>query len=403
MIFNSNTTRLSAYDIAMAEGYDCSYGAALALVESAETDYNMFRAMLTVDAHELRIQNESTSYVAESQMMTLTEASISGIWETIKNIFKKLAEKIKAIMHTFVAKITSLWSKDVDMLKKYENEVKAKKGVDDIEVKWVTYKDYTKLLSLVTWFDKRDVSNWAEDKNEREKVFLKCDPSKFKEETNSTYTNNGSDAKPSEVKLSTVGGISGVCDYLRAYQGNLKGLVKRTDKMSNDAATTANSYKKRAQDVKKITKMDAADEYDKTNAENAKKEYDLAIAYQDATMKVINWVLSADKNEYKQNKAAFMKAISFTAKKDESYLIAVGEAAEQEVDDVIDATISKEDFDDINKATLNVQDSDVSDDPDKLTYGPDKYTDDLYGTTVGTVDTEINSKEESAFFGRLFY
>ena len=78
MIFNSNTTSLGTDHYAMAEGYDCSYGCALALVESARNEYKMFRAMLDIDARELQIQRESGGYVAESQVMILTESAISG-------------------------------------------------------------------------------------------------------------------------------------------------------------------------------------------------------------------------------------------------------------------------------------------------------------------------------------
>ena len=42
MIFNSNTTSLGTDHYAMAEGYDCSYGCALALIESARNEYKMF-------------------------------------------------------------------------------------------------------------------------------------------------------------------------------------------------------------------------------------------------------------------------------------------------------------------------------------------------------------------------
>ena len=57
MIFNNNTTALgSSLDIPMAEGYDCSYGCAKALLDTAENDYAMFREMLNVEARDLQLQ-----------------------------------------------------------------------------------------------------------------------------------------------------------------------------------------------------------------------------------------------------------------------------------------------------------------------------------------------------------
>ena len=62
---------------------------------------------------------------------------------------------------------------------------------------------------------------------------------------------------------------------------------------------------------------------------------------------------------------------------------------------------------DFNAATLNVKDADVSDDPDKLTYGPDCYTDhpEVWNGKDGSVDTTVGGGkvEESAFFGELLW
>ena len=324
-----------------------------------------------------------------------------------KGFFKKIAEKIKAIVHTFIAKISGVFMDDKKLLTKYKSEV-IDKNLDDLEVKWVTYTDPTAALSKI---EEPDVegAKWVEDKDDRVKIFLGYDPKKFTEEMNKAYTGSA-EAKPKEVKLSSVGGISAVCSYLEGYQKNLKALTKRTDDIINMANAASAMAKKMQQDAEKYVKMDSEDKDEQENLKTARHSYDMAQAFNEAVMKTTNWVLNADKTEYKQNKAAFMKAISYKSSKkgntistEEAYLAAVAEAAEQEVDDAIDNALSKECFDDINKASLNIKDTDVSDDPDKLTYGPDQYTDNLYGTTSGTVDTEINSKEESAFFGRLFY
>ena len=63
-----------------------------------------------------------------------------------------------------------------------------------------------------------------------------------------------------------------------------------------------------------------------------------------------------------------------------------------------------EELSDLSSAPTTVKDADVKDDPDALTYGPDCYTDNApMDDKDGTIDTEINSKEESAFFGAMFY
>jgi hypothetical protein len=133
----------------------------------------------------------------------------------------------------------------------------------------------------------------------------------------------------------------------------------------------------------------------------------MAQAYQTAMLAAMQNSTTIATIEYKQNKAAFMKAVAANEKKLEEsavYAQAVAEAAEQEVEDVIGSALSDEEISQICSASDNVKDGDVSDDPDKLTYGPDCYTaNPTYTPVAGTVDTDIDSKSESAFFGKLFY
>lgn len=102
MIFNSNTTALGATNIPMAEGYDCSYGASLALVEAARNDFAMFKALVTADYKEMSICKESTGVVMEGELSALHEAVGGGIFKKIAELFKKLAAKVKAIFHSFM-------------------------------------------------------------------------------------------------------------------------------------------------------------------------------------------------------------------------------------------------------------------------------------------------------------
>ena len=110
MIFNTDTTTLSS-NVAMAEGYDCSTGTALALIDSARNDRAMFEAMLGIEAKACQL--ESAGYTNESgEMLALQEAAAGGILKKIADLFKKLAEKIKTIFHNFFSKINSLFLSD---------------------------------------------------------------------------------------------------------------------------------------------------------------------------------------------------------------------------------------------------------------------------------------------------
>ena len=460
MIFNSNTTSLGTDHYAMAEGYDCSYGCALALVESARNEYKMFRAMLDIDARELQIQRESSGYVAESQIMVLTESTVSGIWNKIKELFKKLAEKLKAIFHTFMSKINGLYMKDKELVKKYSKELYRKSNIGNLEVKWINYTDKFRENALVlrnqftinegstyagTFGDdskrdsnQRDYSGqkavfkgWDSDQDKRHEHYCPegVDYDTFDSDMDDKYADGG-DVDTLELKDTKIGGIRAIIQFMENRSTELKTLKKTTDnlikyidKIVKEADKQANEKAKAYKDTKPImhkkgeTKNDstqyAEDTEDKSNVTAAQGDsvfanqaHEMAVAYQNVLTKAVNWVLTADKKDYAQHKAAFMKAVAANNDKlsESTYLDAVAEAAEQEVEDVISSALSKEELSKINNASLNVMDSDVSDDPSKLTYGPDYYTDNQsYVRTSGSVDTDINSKSESAYFSGLFY
>lgn len=401
MIFNSNTTSLGS-SIPMAEGYDCSCGVAQALIESARNDYQMFRAMLDIDARELQIQRESSGVMRESQMNVLTEAALSGIWQKIKELFSKLVAKIKAIAHTFMSKINSLVMSDKQMVKKYEKELYRKSNLDNMEIKNYTEYDNGIGNMRVFKFDTRAaIENHKTDADERHNYYTLDGVSydSFDDDMDSKFLTR--DKETGTLKEFGIT-IRDVCSYLADTKmiREFNTYVKEQTRNAEDVVKEAD---KKAKDT---SKEYTNDESKKIEMENANKAYDMAVAFQDVVLKTMAYYQNAAKVTRKVYKGIFMKAIAANDKKLEEsvYLDAVAEAAEQEVDDVIDSALSKEELSKINNASLNVMDADVSDDADKLTYGPNKYTDDIVSVrTTGTIDTEINSKEESAFFGKLFY
>ena len=148
MIFDMNIDTPSS--IPMAEGYDGSIGCAKALIESAQNDYAMFRAMLESDARE--IQAMKSGYVNEAEVYAIREAAASGIWNKIKELFKKLIAKIKSIFANFLAKFRSLYMKDKDLVKKYGQQVMRKSNLGNMSIKWRKTKggNGAKALDFIT-------------------------------------------------------------------------------------------------------------------------------------------------------------------------------------------------------------------------------------------------------------
>lgn len=398
MIFSNNSTALGAGSIPMAEGYDCSFGPALALVEGARNDYAMFRAMLNVESRELQIRNESAGYVTEGEIAALQEATGSGIWTKIKELFSKLVAKIKAIFHNFMAKLNSLTKSDKEMVKKYEKEILRKTNIGNLEVKWRKVKtspiEYIS-TDEVKGFEslEKEAANWKEEADERFKFYAGVEPSEFEQENMDTYFDDEETLQVKEIN----GGIRGVCSYLSAFDKKMSNVTKFVNKITSKLTKLVNEANKAA-DQK--AKDKASDDEIKT----ANHVYDMAVAYQDVTLKDCSVTMDAIKIEYKQNKAAFMKAIAANDKKlEESAVLlnAIAEEAEQEVEDVISGSIDDVDLTNTNNASTNVLDPGVSSDPDELVYADDP--DYAEADTAGTVDTNVNSREESAFFGKMLY
>jgi hypothetical protein len=401
MIFNNNTTVLGPSTIPMAEGYDCSYGTALALIESAKNDRVMFEAMLNIEAQELNIRNSSNGYVAEGQIQALAEASLSGIWNKIKELLKKFIAKIKAIIHNFVAKIQSLFMKDKEFVKKYSNEVRRKDGIENLEVKWRKVKKSPLTETIETVSDNpdfgKDSGKWDEDREKRISKYL--DGKDFDDYEEYLMGVFFEDDEPNTYQIKEIGGITNITTYLEGYGKKAQEQEKAANKFSSKIESYVNKFNKMANEKvtkeKELNDSESADDTTKTHATAlvtvANHAYDMALAYQEAHLKKNQIILDAIKIEYKQNKAAFVKAVSANPDKlKESAILldAIAEAAEDEVEDVIDGAINAVDtFEDSCDSTENVKDADVKNDADD----------------VEGYESELVAENEAAFFAAMIY
>lgn len=402
MIFNQNTTTLGS-SIAMAEGYDGALGCARALIESAENDRAMFMAMLASDAREVVGMREGT--LNEAAVTALNEAAVSGIWKKIKEIFAALVAKVKSIAHNFLAKFRSLYMKDKDLVKKYGTEVNRKTNIGNLQIKWRRVKKDNPgewLSDAPTSLN--DLGNVTADNDEgRWKALTPANAENASEYREWLDTERWEDDAAETVKLSEVTTITKIIAYLEG--------ASKAEKQFNDGINKATKlFEKNVKEADKAAN-DAAKNGSDAEINKADAVYKAAMVEQSAFLVTVAEATDFIKKYHAQNKAAFMKAVAANNKKLEEnavYLDAVAEAAEQEVEDVITGAFADEDISKVNSASLNVKDADVSDDPDKLTYGPDSYTDDYKKTPVdGEIDSTVvgkcDGKCESSIFSDLLY
>ena len=399
MIFNTDTTTLSS-NVAMAEGYDCSTGTALALIDSARNDRAMFEAMLGIEAKACQL--ESAGYTNESgEMLALQEAAAGGILKKIADLFKKLAEKIKTIFHNFFSKINSLFLSDKQMVKKYEKEILRKTNLSKLQIKWRKLKKDIPVINENVQ-DKYESAEWAEDAEDRENNMYKALGYGFVDIDNvhdSYIEEYLEDEEKDEMSTFNITARTILADLkdnmpkkITKAKNTCDKLILNIDKKAKELNKKANSYASTKTDPYKQDEMD-----------NLNKKYTMAVVYQDCQMKINAAYIDVLKIQYKQTKAAFMKCISANDKKLEESAVwadAIAEAAEDEVTDVLQNAISKEEISDINNASSAVKDSDVSDDPNELVYSDDPDTTKV--PTAGTKDANIGTKE-AAFFGQMLY
>lgn len=165
-IFTGNVTSSSVDLYAPAEheitteGVNINfYEASVMAIAESEVFYN--RAMKEIGIAE-------ACYLAENGREMIYEAvDIKAVGEKLKNFFKKLIDKVRAIFHAFVAKISSWGSDDTKFLQKYEKEFSRKWNdvKDDFE-----FKGYKFSINLDTAKDKlsfntADLANYLDGKD----------------------------------------------------------------------------------------------------------------------------------------------------------------------------------------------------------------------------------------------
>lgn len=418
MIFDNNSTTLGSIDIPVVEGYDCSTGAARALIESARNDYAMFNAMLKVDFREAHIERSGAdNYVTEGEITSLTEATASGIWQKIKDLFKSLIAKIKSIFTNFIARISSLFMKDATLVKKYKKQLSEKYAdLGKMEIKYAKSNGKTPLeydIKTVATLDTLPGEGKDKDKD-MDSYFNSVDgvsgvegKTEFAEKFHGVFFEDTETMKLSESGTD----ISSIMSYLEGYNKALTALkndVKKfeavTKKLVNDAdkqaVKTAGKIGEKDSDGKEVTADDAT---------NASATYSKALAYQEATTWVHKCLLNEIAFDHKQKKAVFMKAVTINPKKlkeSADYAEVMAEAAAQEVEDVINSALSAEQITkNINIASKNVLDDGVSNDYFANEYDKcSAYSDDPDdGHVDGSVKTCYDSKHESYNFGSLLY
>ena len=131
-----HTDLYSPYDYTIYdEGVDINYTTlGYEIVAESQQEWNTLMKQVAL--------NELAVYSSNGCREVLYEAvDFSALFTRIKNFFKKLADKVKAIFHSFMAKLSSILSRDSTFAKKYGDDFirKVQNIRDDFEFKGYTF------------------------------------------------------------------------------------------------------------------------------------------------------------------------------------------------------------------------------------------------------------------------
>lgn len=138
-VYSSNRTQLGMYnsdEIVANENYYGVVGACQMMLEGFQNDQAIFESVLAADFMEaVAVQEGAVEY------SVVNEASVSGFIDKLKELVKKIWEKIKGLFQTFMTKINNVVIRDnKKFVDKYKKEVLSK-NLSKMKYKWAEPKE----------------------------------------------------------------------------------------------------------------------------------------------------------------------------------------------------------------------------------------------------------------------
>lgn len=349
-------------EVPVAKNFNGAYGLAEAMLESAKSEMAMFEAMLKVDAMEIKL-NEQITTLKEAEAIggstplaiedkqaakeELQKGTAAKVIEAIKKAIDWLIGKLKAAATAIYKKFTELIDRDGKMIKKHASALMHNADVvNKVEIKWA--KVNKSVFSSNAIMSKEDfsysgaVSQYKEDASARKEYYGLVEPK--------TYI----DDEATDTTIGAAGGIQMMLHYVANGKKEIANFVKKIDELSKKLKAEAKSIK--------------ADK--KTHPEEGAKVYKMFNSYKEVVLKNMRTAQGCMVKEYKQARAAVVKAIGSVAKTEATILAYMVEEAEYEVDDIFDTQIEKDpaDVETVSAAPADILDTDVSNDPAAIEY-----------------------------------
>ena len=322
---------------------------ACAIYESTLSDMAMFNAMMKVDAYDIKLNEAEANGTVDAEKAKESKAALAkgaakNIFDKIASAFEWLAGKIADAFHSFKGKILTLFKDDTKLIAKYEKPLLAQaSNLNDIKIKWYKQSNNTYGSVLMdqrvrryfgAFTDADALRKYSDSASERRSCYPTAKESDY-------FTSE----KPEDTTIGTVGGISAIIDFLKKTgRKDIEDHQKLINEMTASLRKTAGEYKNRKKEY---------------GTEEAAKLYKMYQAYKDSNLKSLQVVQSCLIKVYKQNKAAFTKAVGNLAKTESTILDFIVSEAMYAVDDAMESSF-------IESMIHTVEEN--------ASYTPDSYT-----------------------------
>lgn len=382
---NESHFNLGSIEVEMNEDYKTGVDMAIALVESRENEFAVLQAGIKQDMMAAMCEDYD-------ERLAINEATASGVFGKIKEILKKLLEKLKGIFHAFMAKMNSFFMDANTFYKKYSAEI-AKKQLRDFKIKAREFHR-DRLDDLISYSDrgyaifnnpKYDTQEKADKEMDKDKmaehvidiVFTeKAKKSLSIDEDFGNITKEIEDwvFEDAEEHDDLSGGTIITSDWIgkllsekkfidniekvnKSSEKAIEKLIKEIDKDIQGIAGTIGTDKEYEAKIHRLSLSGNADKkseyttadidgYDRKITGSKSKEKDekatimmrsasrmnlLATTFQECMIKAQNARLSCAKKAVAQAKKIFAAAVAYNPKKEDyEFYTAVGESAEFE-------------------------------------------------------------------------
>lgn len=408
-LFGDNRTKLAA--VAEAEsvipimpGVSAATGLYEAMLDNMKSDLAIYEAMMSMDALELKMRREGS--LTEGAMETLKKGAGKLVKVVIEGL-KKLASWIKSVAATFTLAILKKLDSDKLLISKYGAQVKKSDKVGDITITYRKQRRAEDSLGTkaairlsANGFNKSLFDRMSNVTDDYEKVFWdQVGEEAFMRPILDGGVDAFFDGPAKEVKFKEIG-----ADFII---GCLTDLKKRIADFSKTADTVSRNVDKASREVEQYlnrfkTTSDVTDSNGKkigstTSTEEPNKVNFVSKAftlYKTTITSIIKATQDYLTYDYKQNKAAFMKAVAVVSGvKNEAAVESFIEEEMNDIDAVLADTTSDEVIEILNKQTS--MDTEMDDDE----IGVEAPKQEEEGESAPAEETqEPFSAEEAAFF-----